>query len=149
MKCLSTEWVDRILFFSLTLMHFSTGFGFLFKIPDMYYPEAYIVNGKPGDGTSEFENLARIPFGLCYISPFVGLIYAHISGSRHAKQSSILCPIVYHLISTFGCIFLFNDALNKQFASIYFASGMHLAMLFLCSLYFWIATDSHHHDHIN
>ena len=134
--------MEKVLFYFLTVAHFSSGIGFLFKIEGMYHPDAYIVNGKPGDGTTEFENLARIPFGLCYIAPFIGVIYAHMSGSQKAKRAAMLCPIIYHLVSAFACIYVFNDALNSDVVPISFAAGMHFGTLVLCCLYFGIVVDT-------
>ena len=124
---------------TLTALHFSSGLAFLLKIPGIYRPDAYMIGPlgleKPGDGTTKFENLARIPFGLCYVAPFISVIYAQFNGSCGAKKAASIFPIIYHLYSAFAAIFIFNDGLNPKVAPISAAFGQHLVFgIFCCGL---------------
>jgi hypothetical protein len=60
----------------------SGGLGFLLKIPNFYHPDVYLVGHemRPGTGTTAFEEVATLVFGLIYVGPLVGMLFAHIQG---------------------------------------------------------------------
>ena len=57
------------------------------------------MNGKPGDGSTPFEHVATFVFGLIYVLPLVGMLYAHFEGSVAAKRAAVLTPLLYHAAS--------------------------------------------------
>ena len=74
---LSNQSMEKILFYPLTFVHCTIGIGLLFKIPGLYRADNFIVNGKPGDGTDDFEKIATTAFGACYFAQLIGIVYSH------------------------------------------------------------------------
>jgi hypothetical protein len=65
----------------------SGGLGFLLKIPGLYRPDVYVIIGQdgiitPGTGGTPFEICATYVFAIIYLGPLVGMVYAHIEGSK-------------------------------------------------------------------
>lgn len=126
---------------STTLL--SGGLGFLLRLPAFYRPDAYLVGAERAVGTGEtpFERCATFVFGLIYVLPLVGMVYAHIEGSAAARRTAALMPLLYHAASVFGVLAVFPDALNPVVAPLDKAAGMHVAYALLCAALFWAAGD--------
>jgi heme A synthase len=126
----------------------SGGLGFLLKIPGIYRPDAYMISTgydgiiAPGTGGTPFEICATYVFAIIYLGPLVGMVYAHIEGSKVAKRASIMMPLVYHISSTMGVLFVFPHALNPHVASLTMAAGMHVFYAVLFALLWYSADDS-------
>jgi hypothetical protein len=132
------------LFWFVTLTTCMSGFGFLFKISKLYHPEAYLVNGEPGTGETDFEKIATFVFACVYLAPIAGVVYAYFfeSESDAAMRSACLAPMMYHIMSTLGVYFVFGVYLNPQLASIHSAAAMHIVYAMLFALLYWTATDN-------
>ena len=80
--------------------HVPIGLAAFFKIPGMYNPSAFMIGAKgsekPGEGTTGIENLVSAYSGLAYIASSIGIIYGEINGSRTAKITASIFPIVFH-----------------------------------------------------
>ncbi len=127
----------------------SGGLGFLLKVPGFYRPDAYmIVAGSdgiaaPGTGDTPFEVCATYVFAIVYLGPLFGMAYAHhVEGSKAAKRASIIMPLVYHLASTAGVLWVFPHALNPQVASLSSAAGIHVFYAAIFALLWHSAEDS-------
>ena len=116
------------------------------KLPGIYRPDVYMIGArgeeKPGDGSTKFENLMRVPAGLCYVAPFIGVIFAQFNGSSDAKRTAAIFPMIYHFYSAFGALFLFNDALNPKVISVSGSFGMHFIFGILCYGLYHFASDT-------
>ena len=125
-----------------------SGFGFLFKIPGLYHPDAYIVNDEPGTGNTGFEKIATYVFACVYLTPIAGVIHAFFSDSNPAMRSASISPMLYHIMSFFGVYFVFGQYLNPAMASIHTAAAMHGVYAILFGLLYWtaIADDSMKRD---
>jgi hypothetical protein len=125
----------------------SGGLGFLLKISGIYRPDAYMIIGydgiiAPGTGDTPFEICATYVFAIVYLGPLVGMVYAQIEGSKVAKRASIMMPLVYHIASTVGVLYVFPHALNPHVASLSMAAGMHVVYAALFALLWYYADDS-------
>jgi hypothetical protein len=139
-----------------------SGFGFLFKIPGLYHPDAYIVNAEPGTGNTGFEKIAtyvcacvyltpianlepgtldsrRLPRACVYLTPIAGVIHAFFSDSNPAMRSASIAPMLYHTMSFFGVYFVFGQYLNPAMASIHTAAAMHGVDVILFGRLYWTA----------
>lgn len=117
-----------------------SGFGFLFKIPGLYHPEAYIVNDEPGTGNTGFEKTATFVFACVYLTPIAGVIHAFFSFSDVAMRSASIAPMLYHVMSFFGVYFVFGQYLNPALTSIHTAAAMHGVYAILFGILYWTAT---------
>lgn len=117
----------------------SGGLGFLLKLPGFYKPDAYLINGRPATGTTPFEQTATFVFALVYLTPLVGMAYAHVEGSAGARRAAALVPLAYHAASVFGVLFVFPHDLNPAVAPLAFAAAIHAAYAGLCGALFWAA----------
>lgn len=122
-------------------MHCTIGIGLLFKIPGLYRADNFIVNGKPGDGTDDFEKIATTAFGACYFAQLIGIVYSHSIWSRNAKQATILCPMVYHLIGALTGITNKGRGLNPKVASKTSVATFHFGLFLACCAYFFVAQN--------
>ncbi len=136
----------NFLFWFLTLGTCTSGSFFIFKWPGLYRPDAYIVNGKPGTGETDFEQIATFVFGLVYLTPIVGFIYAHVEGSKSARRAAAIAPMLYHFGSTYGVLCVFGAYLNPLVAKVFDAAAMHLVMGVLFLVNFIWAFDNDDSD---
>lgn len=133
--------LSTALFWFVTVTTCMSGFGFLFKIPGIYTPDAYLVNGKPGTGTTEFEVVATFVFAIVYLAPIAGLVHAHMEGTASARRSAAIAPMLYHIASTFGVLFVFSRGLNPAVAPLSAAAGMHAVYGALFAWLYYLASD--------
>jgi hypothetical protein len=61
-----------------------------------------------------------------YLTPLAGMLYAHYEGSGASKRAAVLAPLVYHVASVFGIIYVFPDGLNPIIAPLELAAGTHV-----------------------
>ena len=120
----------------------SGGLGFLLQLPSFYRPDAYLVGDAAGTGGTPFERCATYVFGLIYVLPLVGMIFAHAEGSAAARRAAVLMPLLYHAASVFGVLYIFPDALNPDVAPLPMAAGMHAVYTLLCAALFWSVEDA-------
>lgn len=137
------------LFWFVTMTSLLSGFfGFLCKIPFLYYPQVYLIgdiaNQRPGNGSTPFERLATFVFGLIYVLPMLGMFYAHFHKGSTAitKRAALIMPWAYHIASTYGIFFVFPDALNQDFTSLGNAAMQHAFYAVLFSILFMACEDS-------
>ena len=137
--------IHRGLVWTMTSLHFTIGFSFLFKISVVYNPSAYMIGPmgeeKPGDGSTLFENLSRIKSGLIYVTPFIAVVYAEFNGSKDAKRTASICPILYHLYIAIRLL-IKPDVLNDKVMPISTAFGGNFVFAILCCGLFYFAEDS-------
>lgn len=113
----------------------TSGFGLLLQLPSIYRPDAYLVgmDRQPGTGNTPFERLAAYVFGLVYVCPMAGMLFAHYSNNRGARRATAVVPLMYHAASSFAALFVFTDALNPMVASPAASAMLHgvFALLFM------------------
>ena len=130
--------------FVTTLM--SGGLGFLLKVPNFYFPNVYLIGPKEeltvGTGTTPFEILASYVFGIVYVGPLVGMLFAFYEGSAAALRASLLMPLVYHTASIFGVLWVFPHAMNPAMTTLASAAGMHAFYAVLLCILFVAAKDA-------
>ncbi len=125
--------VYRCLFWLLVITSSISGLSLLVQ-RGSYRPDAYLVNGVPGTGQTPFERLAAFVFGLVYLVPILAMVYSYFF--ERSVRSTSISPAAYHLISSFGCLFVFPDALNPALASPFTSAMLHFAFFILfCLLY--------------
>ena len=145
---MSSSLLYHVLFWFYTITAIIIGgLGFLLKIPGLYRPDVYMIIGHdgmlaPGTGGTPFEFWATNVFAIVYLGPLVGMVYARIEGSKVAKRTSIIMPLVYHISSIMGVLFVFPHALNPHVASVTMAAGMHVFYAALFALLWYSADDS-------
>ncbi|CAJ1397708.1 unnamed protein product [Effrenium voratum] len=142
---MAPRWAYPALFYFLTATTLMSGVGgFLLKLKDFYRPDAYIVEGKPGTGTTPFEIIATYVFGLVYVVPQLGCIHAHfVERTRSARRSACVAPMAYHFMSVYGVLCVFEDGLNPIVAPKSAAAGMHLVFGLLFLLMYALARDDY------
>ena len=86
------------------------GLGNLLKLPPLYDPSNFLVNGKPGSGSTEIEKLLELTFGLWYTGSIdcVLLTFFIFAGSSTALHGALICPLYYHYMLSIAA-FLFFD----------------------------------------
>ena len=73
----------------------------------IYNVDAWMVDGKPGTGSTPVEKMLALIFALWYLASILPVILMYFSGSRIGLQVAILGPLFYHLmISVNGFLFL-------------------------------------------
>ena len=98
---------------------------FLFRIPGLYHPDAYIVNGAPGTGETSLEVIATYVFGLVYLVPIFGVVHAQfVEGTGAARRSAAVAPLLYHTLSVVGIDFVFGLHLNPAMTSMHAAAAI-------------------------
>jgi hypothetical protein len=133
------------LFYFIVVTTFLSGaLGFLLKLPAFYRPDAYLIGADlaVGRGDTPFEILATYVFGLIYVLPLFGMVYAHASGSAVAIRAAAMMPLLYHVASVFGVLSVFPRALNPIVAPLSMAAGSHAFYAALCGLLMWAAEDA-------
>jgi hypothetical protein len=134
--------LQEILFWFTTVTTCISGSAFLFKIPSLYRPDAYLVDGIPATGTTDFETVATFCFACVYLVPIFGLIHAHlIERTASARRSAATAPMLYHCMSTYGVLFVFSKGLNPEVAPLSTAAGMHIIYGILFAIMYYIAQD--------
>jgi hypothetical protein len=131
-----------ILFWVVTVTTCMSGVGFLFRIPKLYHPDAYMIDGLPGTGETGFEKLATFVFASVYLAPIAGVMYAYFfEGDSHAAmRSACISPMMYHAMSVVGVYFVFGEHLNPEVASNHTAAAMHIVYAILFGILYWTAT---------
>ena len=76
--------------------HIHIGLGNLFKLPPLYDPSNFLVNGKPGTGSTEIEKFLEFVFGLWYTGSIAGVLLMFFCGSSAALCGALICPLYYH-----------------------------------------------------
>lgn len=134
----------QVLFWFVTITTCSSGLGFLLKIPRMYYPECYLVNGAPGTGTTDFETTATFVFACVYLAPIGGLVYAYAAFGplSEGMMAAAVAPLLYHGMSFLGIYLVFGQHLNPAFTSRHAAAAVHGVYAILFGLLLWAA--GHH-----
>merc|ERR1712218_578837 len=99
-------------FYSVALILVSTGplllgLGNLLKVPP-YNAATFMVDGKPGTGETPIEKLLEAVFSGWYISSILGVILAYFYSPKSLKFT-LICPMLYHLVSTYGATFLMPE----------------------------------------
>ena len=141
----ASSWLYTILFYMIIITTaMSGGLGFLLKLPQFYRPDAYLIGSDlaVGAGDTPFERCATFVFGLIYVLPLAGMLYAHLEGSGAARRAAALMPLLYHAASVVGVLAVFPDALNPAVAPRPAAAGMHAFYALLCAALFWSAGDT-------
>lgn len=134
--------IQEILLWFTTVTTLISGSAFLFKIPSLYRPDAYLIDDRPATGTTSFETVATFVFGCIYLVPVFGLMHAHlVERTASARRSATIAPMMYHFMSTFGVLFVFPESLNPEVAPLSTAAGMHMCYGILFAVMYYIAQD--------
>eukprot|EP00090_Calanus_glacialis_P047428 TRINITY_DN9843_c1_g1_i1.p1 TRINITY_DN9843_c1_g1~~TRINITY_DN9843_c1_g1_i1.p1 ORF type:complete len:148 (-),score=18.83 TRINITY_DN9843_c1_g1_i1:14-427(-) len=88
--------------------HILFGLGNLFKLPPLYDPSNFFVNGKPGTGSTEVEKLVEFLFGLWYTGSITGVLLMFFWGSLDALCGALICPIYYHCMVSISSFLYFD-----------------------------------------
>ena len=120
-------------FYSIALVLVSTahilfGLGNLLKVPP-YKPSSFLVEGKPGTGATPIEKLLEAVFAGWYLSSILGVILAYFFSSESLKYT-LICPMLYHLMSTYGATFQIEDmgVCNEAVGTYKTIAGFHGVM---------------------
>eukprot|EP01084_Bolivina_argentea_P152192 265524_1 len=142
--------IHRGLVWTWAAYHLPIGLAAFFQIPRIYDPSAFMVGSpgseKPGDGSTGIESLVSAYSGLAYIASFVGVVYAQMNGTRTAKVTASIFPIVYHL--SLGIRYLLswnadhNHGFNPKVISMSTAGGGHIFFGLLSFGLYYFAQDS-------
>ena len=142
--------IHRGLVWIWSAYHFPIGLAAFFKIPGIYDPSAFMVglkgSQKPGDGSTGIESLVSSYSGLALFASFVGVIYGEINGTRTAKITASIFPIVYHF--SLGIRYLLsinsndNHGFNPKFMSMSTAGCGHILFGILSVGLYYFAQDS-------
>jgi len=60
----------------------------------------FMVNGKPGNGSTPIELLLGGVMSTWYLGSILGVIWAHYAGESIARQAAIIVCSIYHIKST-------------------------------------------------
>jgi hypothetical protein len=125
----------------------SGGLGFLLRLPSFYHPDAYLVVDSsgalsPGTGSTPFEQVATFVFGVVYVAPLVGMLFARFEGSAAAMRAALTTPFVYHAASVIGVLWVFPHGLNPRMASLGAAASMHVVYAVLFAVLWVFARDA-------
>ena len=90
--------------------HILFGLGNLFKLPPLYDPSNFLVNGKPGTGSTEIEKLLQFVFGLWYTGSIAGVLLTFFisTGSSAAFHGALICPLYYHFTVSIAAFLYFD-----------------------------------------
>ena len=83
----------------VSVAHILFGLGNLLKVPP-YDPASFMVAGRPGKGDTPMEKLLEAVFGGWYTSSIIGVLLAYFFGSTSMLSSTLVCPLIYHLMSS-------------------------------------------------
>ena len=98
----------QLCFSCVSVFHILFGLGNLFKLPPLYDPSNFFVNGKPGTGSTEVEKLVEFLFGLWYTGSIAGVLLTFFSGSSAAFQGALFCPLYYHFTVSIAAFLYFD-----------------------------------------
>ena len=73
----------------------------------------FMINGKPGNGTTPIEVLLGGVMSTWYLGSIAGVIWAHYAEVSIARQAAIIVCSIYHIKSTV-MVFMSNE---KDFAA--------------------------------
>ena len=112
--------------------HLLFGLGNLFKVPP-YDPASFMVAGKPGTGDTPMEKLLEAVFGGWYTSSIIGVLLAYFSGSSSTLRSTLVCPLIYHIMSSCVAVLFLEkwNVCNKAKTSAAMIGGFHSLMSLL------------------
>ena len=88
------------------------------------------------DHALEREGIGPFPAG-----EIAGLVHAHFEGTASARRSAAVAPIIYHLASMFGVLYIFGRGLNPAVAPQSTAAGMHGVYSALFVWLYYLASD--------
>merc|ERR1711981_1225702 len=88
----------------LVLAH--TGIGLAGVFGKSY--DNFMINGKPGTGSTPLEVLLSGVMSTWYLGSIVGVIWAHYTSVSIARQAAIVVCAIYHIKSTIQ-IYLATD----------------------------------------
>merc|ERR1712126_675576 len=115
----------------ITIGHLVFGIGNFFQIW-LSQPSNILVSGQPGKGLTPMENLLSSVFGIWYLSSLFPVLISAVSSSQASLQGALLCPIIYHICSTLGCMF-FLPNLQVYRGSLTMATVFHAIMTVCCA----------------
>ena len=78
-----------------------------------------MVNEKPGTGETPLEKLLAMVFACWYLASILPVILAYVSDDKTAKQVTILCPLVYHVMISINAFRIMGswNVCNPEFVS--------------------------------
>jgi hypothetical protein len=102
--------LSSIFLFCVSSFHIHIGLGNLFKLPPLYdfFAPSWLVNGKPGTGSTEIEKLLGFVFGLWYTGSIAGVLLMFFCGSSAALCGALICPLYYHITVTITAFLYFD-----------------------------------------
>ena len=84
--------------------HIYIGLGSLCNL----FAASWLVNGKPGTGSTEIEKLLGFVFGLWYTGSIAGVLLTFFAGSSAALRGALICPLYYHVTVSIVCFLYFD-----------------------------------------
>merc|ERR1712117_148456 len=81
--------------------HLGFGLGNLLKVPP-YNPAVFLVSGEPGAGDTGIEKLLEAVFAGWYTTSILGVLLAKIFGDSKSVRFTLICPLLYHIMSTYA-----------------------------------------------
>ena len=123
----------------VSIAHLLVGLGNLLKIPP-YDPANFMVGGKPGKGDTPMEKLLEAIMGGWYTSSIIGVLLAYFFGSTAMLSSSLVCPLLYHVLSAIvAMVFLEQWGIcNKEKTSASSIGGFHILMSSLFGYLYYV-----------
>ena len=93
-----------------------------------------MVEGKPGTGNTPLEKMLALVFACWYIASILPVIFAHISGSTRGVQSTILGPLLYHILVGINLVLYVGgfNVMNEEVSSAKLAGFTHIALGAVC-----------------
>ena len=93
-----------------------------------------MVNGRPGTGETPLEKLLQMVFGCWYLASILPVVLAYVSDNNTAKQFTILCPFIYHvLVSIIFLLFAGSwNVCNTEVVSPNSAGLIHVLLAAMC-----------------
>ena len=92
--------------------HLLLGLANLLRIPP-YDPANIIVDGTPGTGETPLEKLLEAVMAGWYLASIAAVLFAFFFGYKSGYPApfrfSLVCPLLYHLLSSYNAIFLLPD----------------------------------------
>merc|ERR1711872_1108952 len=103
------EILYSISFWFLTLVHIIMGL----KGPLGKNFSNYIVNGKPGTGSTPIEEIVGSIMTTWYLGSGAGVIWAHYIGNAIARQGAIIICLFVHL-KVFSKVFMSTERSRQE-----------------------------------
>merc|ERR1712001_303197 len=79
----------------VTLVHFAFGISAYFQA-GVYSVDTWMVDGKPGTGTTPIEQLLGLIFSLWYLAGIIPVTLCYLSGNSYGLKVAIMAPFIYH-----------------------------------------------------